>query len=172
MTGFTAVGSGPITDVLSNATNAVGTVVYVITPTANGCAGSPFNFTVTVEPRPTLVSSVTPASSLICDGGGYTIALSTLTVPSSGSVVYDYTAVGSHAGVTGFSASGNDVAAATDIVEALVNNSTTTRQTITYTLTPQIIGSGVGSDCNGTAVVIVISIDPTPAVSSAAAKNI
>nr|WP_294793882.1 PKD-like domain-containing protein [uncultured Mucilaginibacter sp.] len=54
-----ASGSGDnITEVLVNSTPNLQTVTYVITPTSpNGCSGTPFNYTVTVNPIPVLTSA-------------------------------------------------------------------------------------------------------------------
>lgn len=54
------VNNQPVTtlnETLINTTNTVKTVVYVITPFVNGCAGTPFTYTVTVYPTPKLVSA-------------------------------------------------------------------------------------------------------------------
>ncbi|MCK9218718.1 MAG: PKD domain-containing protein [Bacteroidales bacterium] len=50
VTGFTPSGTGEINDILNNTGILIGTVRYVITPTANGCAGPPVNFDVDVNP--------------------------------------------------------------------------------------------------------------------------
>lgn len=46
-----------LNETLVNTTNSVKTVVYLITPLVNGCAGVPFTYTVTVYPTPKLVSA-------------------------------------------------------------------------------------------------------------------
>jgi hypothetical protein len=49
-----ASGSGTISGTLINTTTAAITVTFTITPEANGCFGSPFTATVTVNPAPTV----------------------------------------------------------------------------------------------------------------------
>jgi hypothetical protein len=163
VTGFTASGSGTITDVLTNNTNSIGVVRYVITPVANGCTGSAFNFDVTVEPGALITA--TPSSVLICNGGSISLDINSSTTPSSGSVEYDYSTSASSASVTGFTASATSQPLNADIAVATLNNTSTTRQTLTYTITPRIIGSGAGA-CAGTPIQVVVSIDPTPSLTN------
>lgn len=51
------VASSQITEILTNTTNNEITVTYIITPYLNGCAGAPFNYTVTVLPTPVITSA-------------------------------------------------------------------------------------------------------------------
>lgn len=57
--------SASITEALNSIVTTPVNVVYQIIPTANGCTGSPFNYTVTVKPIP-----VTPvaSSAAVCEG--------------------------------------------------------------------------------------------------------
>jgi PKD repeat protein len=56
--------SNPITETLNNTTNAPVGVTYTITATANGCAAAPFNYVVTVNPKPLAsFTSSSPACS-------------------------------------------------------------------------------------------------------------
>jgi hypothetical protein len=172
VTGFATSGNGTITDILTNTTNTVGTVTYVITPVANGCSGAPFNVAVNVEPQPQITSIVTPISSVICNATGYSINVNSASVPTgAGVVVYDFTAVGT-TGITGFVASGSGISIASDITETNVANAGTTQGFVTYTITPRITGSSVGSVCSGAPITVTITVDPTPAVTSASGKNI
>src|SRR5204862_34170 len=56
--------SNSITETLINTASAPVNIVYVITPTANGCSGPSFNYTITVNPTPTVTSA---ASATICN---------------------------------------------------------------------------------------------------------
>lgn len=83
ITGFTATGSGatiPAQTIVTTNTNP-GTVTYVITPTFNGCVGSLFNYTINVNPAPSITTQ--PASSSVCLGGTAT----TMTVGLNSSTV-------------------------------------------------------------------------------------
>jgi uncharacterized protein YjdB len=64
LTGYTANGTGPINQTITNSGNAPGTVVYTIIPNSNGCVGASVNYSVTVNPIPNANFSV--ASNTIC----------------------------------------------------------------------------------------------------------
>ncbi|MGZ3820665.1 MAG: Ig-like domain-containing protein, partial [Mucilaginibacter sp.] len=68
--------SGTITETLVNTGTTAVNVTYVITPTANGCPGTPFNYVVTVNPTPAVTSKLTDA---MCSGtsDNYTIVFNT-----------------------------------------------------------------------------------------------
>ena len=53
-----------INESLDNTTTSPVNVIYVITPTINGCAGTPFNLTVTVNPTSVVTSA---AAKTVCD---------------------------------------------------------------------------------------------------------
>lgn len=67
--------SNPITEILYNISTAPVNVIYLMTPSANGCIGDIFNYTVTVYPVYTTINPQT-----ICDGGSYTINGNTYTI--------------------------------------------------------------------------------------------
>jgi gliding motility-associated-like protein len=69
VTGFTSTGAGNINDVLTNNLGTPGTVTYVVTPTANGCTGSPVSFVVTVNSMaPVGVAITSLPAGPVCDG--------------------------------------------------------------------------------------------------------
>lgn len=61
-----------ITEALESIVTSAVPVVYQIVPTANGCTGAPFNYTVTVRPIPATPTATTTGP--VCEGG--TIQLS------------------------------------------------------------------------------------------------
>lgn len=65
VSGLPSNGSGNISGILVNNSNAPVTVTFTITPTANGCAGNPITATVTVTPRP---KSVISGNYNLCKG--------------------------------------------------------------------------------------------------------
>lgn len=73
--------SDPITEALINTTSAPINVTYVITPTANGCPGTPFNYVVTVNPNP-VAPSVGAIVQPSCTVGTGSVTLNGL--PASG----------------------------------------------------------------------------------------
>ena len=58
--------SNPITESFINTTASPIDVVYIITPSANGCEGSTFTYTVTVNPPPT--AGLSSNDNIICAG--------------------------------------------------------------------------------------------------------
>ena len=104
VTGFSASGSGNISETLTNSGTAVETVAYTVTPIGPGtptCPGSPVDFVVTVNPIPTLaVQDSTGCSPFLLNLTNPTYwnsdigTLSYFTDPGLSSPVVDPTAVG------------------------------------------------------------------------------
>jgi PKD-like domain/Secretion system C-terminal sorting domain/Glycine rich protein/HYR domain len=65
LTGIAASGSGNISGTLTNTTNVQQTTTFTITPTANGCPGTPITATVAVNPTPTV--SPVPPNQTVCN---------------------------------------------------------------------------------------------------------
>ena len=62
--------SNPITETLTNTTSAPVNFIYLITPAANGCTGSAFTYTVTVDPNPSANAGTAPAAHCAASTGG------------------------------------------------------------------------------------------------------
>ncbi len=60
--------SNPITETLINTTLAPVNVIYLITPSANGCTGNPFSYTVTVNPSLQVSILIAASSNPVCIG--------------------------------------------------------------------------------------------------------
>ncbi len=147
--GFTASGTGAINDVITN-TDAVNnaTVTYTITPTANGCNGTAFTYTVTVTPKP--IITATAANSSICSGTNAGIVLSSNLLGTT----YTWTSK-ADAGILGNTNQATSKPA-TSINDMLTNNNTTAA-TVTYTITPFN-----STGCQGTPVTVTITILAPP----------
>ncbi|WP_430407038.1 PKD-like domain-containing protein [Fluviicola sp.] len=65
VSGHGTSGSGTITETMATSNAAPTAVVYTLTPTANGCTGTPVNFTVNLNPRPNVVPGA--AQNLDCN---------------------------------------------------------------------------------------------------------
>jgi len=155
VTGFSASGSGNISETLTNSGTAVETVTYTVTPIGPGtptCPGIPVDFVVTVNPVPTITNVI--LTEEFCSGG------TTGIVPTAdvAGTTFTWTAVGSSGNVTGFSASGSG-----NISETLTNIGTAI-ETVTYTVTP--LGPGTPT-CPGTAVDFVVTVNPVPTITNA-----
>ncbi|MFA6275139.1 MAG: PKD domain-containing protein [Pedobacter sp.] len=149
-TSFSASGTGIISDDIINTNptaNAV--VVYTITPSANGCTGNPFTFTVTVTPNP--IVTPTAANTTICSGQSTGITLTSNLGPTT---KYTWTSVAT-GGVTGNT--NQPAPTATLTINDVLLNSGTSAGTVTFTITP-ISANG----CPGTPVPITITVEPQP----------
>ena len=155
--GVTTSGTNTIpVQTLVNSTNAPITITYAAvaaTNDASACAGSTFNYTITVKPRPNITESFADA---ICSGGTFSItpANSTLNSIPTGTT-YSWSAPVVTGGITGGTSGLNQ----TTIGGTLVNP-TNTVQTATYTVTPIFNG------CSGSTFTIVISVNPKPVIAS------
>ena len=147
ITGFTPSGNTNTipAQTLNNPNNTPGTVVYSITPTANGCPGSPVNYIITVNPTPNIIL---PADTAICNGN------STNAIPISSSVAgtnFSWTSIAS-AGTSGNAPNGNG-----NIPVQTLSNINNSVGTVTYTITAN------ASTCISTAT-YTISVNPSPTV--------
>ncbi|MDI1321416.1 MAG: hypothetical protein PSV36_01630, partial [Algoriphagus sp.] len=150
VTGFTAIGSGPIpTQTISTTATTRGTVTYVVTPSANGCPGPTTNYTVLVDPLPTVTNASLTQS--VCSGGSTTQVDFTSAVAST---TFDWTASAT-TGVTGFTASGTGSIP----VETLTTTSTI-QGTVTYVITPTADG------CPGPTTNYTVLVNPIPTVTN------
>ena len=147
--GLAASGTGDIasfTAVNTGTTPVVATIT--VTPSANGCSGTPSTFTITVNPTPT-VNAV--SNQVICNGSN------TTAVAFSGAVtgtVYSWT---NNTTSIGLAASGTG-----NIASFAAVNTGTTPVTATITVTPSYTNGGV--TCTGTPTTFTITVNPTPTV--------
>jgi hypothetical protein len=149
--GLAASASGTINSfTAANATvNAVVAQVSVIPVFSGGnvlCAGTPQNFTITVNPSP---SAVQPQNQVVCNGA--TVAAINFTGTATS---YNWTNNTPGIGL-GASASGNIAAF------NAVNN---TSNPITATITVQPIFNGANLNCPGVSQTFTITVNPTPAM--------
>lgn len=71
-------GAGTITETMTTSNATPTAVVYTLTPTANGCTGTPVDFTVNLNPRPNVVPGA--AQNLDCNTSSVTISASSSTI--------------------------------------------------------------------------------------------
>ena len=143
--GLSSAGSGNIasfTAMNSGLTPLIATVT--VSPKANGCIGTPKNFTITVNPTPTVDL---PLNQEVCNG------LSTVAIPFTGNIpstIYSWTNSNSSIGLP---ASGSGT-----IPSFTGSNATSAPIIATITVTPSING------CPGTTKTFTITVNPSPAV--------
>jgi gliding motility-associated-like protein len=143
--GLAASGTGNIASFTATNTGSTAvTATVTVTPTLNGCTGTPQTFTITVNPVPTVVD---PADQLLC--AGENTAAVTFT-GNSASTTYNWTNDNT---TIGLAASGTG-----NIASFTTVNTGTTNQVATITVTP-VLGS-----CTGTAQTFTITVRPLPTV--------
>ncbi|MBN8650146.1 MAG: gliding motility-associated C-terminal domain-containing protein [Cytophagales bacterium] len=168
-----------ITDALVNNSDAPATVTYSITAVANGakngggCLSLPpaVQVVVTVEPKPKLVAS--PLIQTRCEGVATNITLNSATAPSAGTVEFELVNMVATGGVTSVKLPAataiGDIFTPGSTFADVLDNPTTTVQTVTYTFRPQIAG---GLGCVGDNVVVTVSVDPLPTITPSAQADI
>lgn len=148
-------------DQFQNTTNNPLTVTYTVRgETAAGCKGPTRDIVLTIEPTILAV----PVNNLtnICSATQTDIDLTSPTVPTSGNITFNYTAVSSIGGqITGFVPALNNLPLNYKITDNLVNNSNSAA-TVTYTITPVANGAKGGAGCLGTPVPVVVNVEPKP----------
>lgn len=140
-----ADGSGLSLSQAITTTNPVaGTAIYTITPSANGCSGSPVIDTVHVNPVP--VATATPAVPTICSGD--TTAINLTSDVSGSTFVWTYTQTNVSGAADGNGAFIQQTLTATSNVPGIV----------VYSVTPTANG------CSGNPIVATVTVNPRPVV--------
>jgi len=139
--GLAAAGTGNIPSfTATNTSTTPVTATITITPTVNGCAGTPVTYTITVNPTPTMTI---PPNDTVCNGDP--IAASNFTsLPAGGTFSWTNSdpTIGLAAAGTGNTPTFN------------ATNATTTPITATITVTPTVNG------CAGTPITYTITVNP------------
>ncbi len=154
-----------INDVLTNTTGADETVTYTVTPTetANGCVGNPFIITVTVQSEPRGANDVLSECSDVALA--YDLQAN-INSPSGNSMDSDFSWIAAdNPSVTGESL----VPQSGDIINDVITNTSTTDQTVVYTVTPTETTNGcVGNDFTITVTIRAepLGVDDTKAICS------
>ncbi|TCZ73166.1 PKD-like domain-containing protein [Flaviaesturariibacter aridisoli] len=146
--------ANPITESLVNSTNAPVVVTYTIVPTATGCPGAAFTYSVTVYPSVAVTSA---ATGTVCSGTAQSYALT--------SNVAGATFSWSRPAVTGISNAAVSNQTTGTITEALVNT-TNAPVNVAYTITPSLNG------CPSSAFTYNVTVNPVATVTSAAAGTV
>jgi gliding motility-associated-like protein len=143
--GLAASGSGNIPSFIATSNGAsTATATITVTPTMNGCPGTPKTFTIIVNPVPDVVQ---PADQTLCNNSN------TAAIVFSGAVsgtTYNWTNNNPSIGLAA-SGSGN-------IPSFVISNAVTSTVTATITVSPVING------CPGTPKTFTITVNPVPNV--------
>ncbi len=152
--GLAASGTGDISSfTATNSGSTAVTATITVTPVANGCSGAAKTFTITVNPTP----SVTNPSKTICNGSGTNITLAANTASN-----FTWTIGAITGGVTGANAGSGAT------ISDILNNPNTAAGTVQYIVTP----TSTTRSCPGAGKSITVTVNPSPAVTSAATGNV
>ena len=152
--GLGASGTGNIgAFTATNATASPVTATITITPTLNGCTGTPENFTITVNPLPTVNA---PAPQTVCANASTTAV--TFTGNNTATTTFNWTNNTTSIGL-GASGTGN-------IGAFTATNTTASPVTATITVTPTLNG------CPGTPQNFTITVNPLPTVNAVTAQTV
>ncbi len=143
--GLAASGNGNIPSFTATTNGGnVTTAVITVTPTANGCPGTPKSFSITVNPMPDVVK---PTDQVLCNNSN------TTAINFSGAVngtTYSWTNNNTSIGLAA-SGTGN-------IPSFLINSNSNVPVTAIITVTPSVNG------CTGTPEQFTITVNPVPGV--------
>jgi hypothetical protein len=153
--GLAASGTGPIPSfTATNAGTAPVVATITVTPTANGCVGTPLTFTITVNPTGQVNA---PPNQVVCNGA-LTAAVTFTTNNTGGVTTYSWI---NDTPSIGLGANGNgNIAAFTAI------NNGTAPVIATITVTPHFTNGGV--TCDGPSKSFTITVNPTGQVNGPA----
>jgi gliding motility-associated-like protein len=139
-----------IQQLLHNQGNVPASVLYTVTPTANGCNGQPISVPIVVNPVPTIGTLATPSNLQMCSNSGITIQLSN---PNNvNNTIFQW--IGST--ISGM-ATGAVNGTGSSIVQTLQNPGNTP-STVKYTIRP------VSGSCKGLPTDVIFTVNPIPNV--------
>ena len=135
---------------LTNTSADVQTVVYTVSPEADGCHGADFTVTVTVNPKPAIADK----PYTICTGEAVPFAtVAADIVPAN--TKYSWTIATDNANV-----SGQSTGTAQDAFAQTLTNATATAQTVVYTVTPK------SGDCVGDNFTVTVTVNPKATIAA------
>jgi len=147
---LTTQSTATLNNTITNSTTSAQNVIYTVTPFAGGCPGTAKTVTITVNPTPGMTSAST---ATICSAA-------TVSIPLTSNVASTYTWIAANnANVTGESLTTQSTATLSNTI----TNSSTSVQNVIYTVTP----TSTGGSCTGTSQTVTVTVNPTPAMTSA-----
>ena len=143
-----------INETLINTGTTPVNVTYVITPSAGGCTGTPFDYVVTVNPSPTVTSK---ASTTVCSGSAVAYNI-TFSNPVGVTFTWNRAVVG---GISNPAISGQ----ASNTIQETLFNTTNAPVDVTYTISYQT------ASCSGLTFSLVVTVNPSVMITSAGTGN-
>lgn len=136
---------------LSNSTNGMLSVIYTVSTTNAGCAGTTYTTTVRVNPTPIIAAKATA----ICSNDNFKIPISNGTDIVPANTTYSWPAP-SVSGITGFQSG-----SAQSIVSGTLSNTTdATISNIIYNITP------ASGSCTGAPFTVTLTVRPLPVIAN------
>ena len=145
--GLSNSGSGNINVTATNTTNDAITSTVTVTPSFEGCEGTPQTFTITVNPEP----SIDNIEQEVCTGSGISITPTDGTIPSGTTYSWDAPTSSPSGVITG----GNSGTDETTITESELLNSTNSPAVLTYSVTPT-----TPDGCTGDPFTVSVTVNP------------
>ena len=159
LSGFTASGSGNLSPMtILNSTPNPLQLVYSVTPSANGCSGAPLNYTITVNPSPTVIFST--VNQTICSGASSNLVNLT-TNTNNATVAWSASVPGGLQGV-------HTLSGTTQIPAYSLINNTQGNLIATFTATASTAG---GTVCPGVSTTYTITVSPQNGISVVAVDS-
>jgi gliding motility-associated-like protein len=153
LSGFTASGTGSLSPMtITNSTANPLQLVYSVTPFANGCSGAALNYTITVNPSPTVIFST--GNQTICSGATTTLVNLT-TSTNNATIAWNVSVPGGLQGV-------NTLSGTTQIPAYTLLNNTQGNLSATFTATAS---TGGGAVCPGISSTYTITVSPQNGIS-------
>ena len=146
---------------ITNTTNSDQDLVYTITPIADGCAGTPFVYTLTVQPVPVIANK----DETICNGETFNIQPTddspTEIVPVGTTYSWSSPVSNPVGAITGGSEGASQAS-----ISQILTNSTDYPATLTYTVQPEFNG------CKGDSFDVIITVNPSVGVDAIADQTL
>ncbi len=152
-------GASVITGTLNNGTDQPQTATYTVTPKSGTCSGSPFNVTVTVNPKPVIILM----EKTVCSEESFSV------IPVDGvngiipsGTTYSWAPPSVTGGMTG----GESSSGAPSAITGKLKNTTNLPQKATYSVTP------LSGSCPGDPFSVVVTVNPLPVTSDISGEPI
>ncbi|MEQ8703848.1 MAG: PKD-like domain-containing protein, partial [Phaeodactylibacter sp.] len=177
--GLAASGTGPTIPSFNvvNSGNTIVTATITVTPTfENGgqsCEGASTQFDIVVDPTPAATS---PGSETICHNSIPALSVDVTAIDGGNYVVSAISNPGVVGGIAGTAPYTNVDGA--PVETGTLTNTTSTNQTVTYTIQPYTNGpngvddNATGDDCLGTPFDVDIIVEPEPSASASAGTEV
>ncbi len=149
-------------DTYTNTTGVQATVVYEVTPYAgtgtDACAGTPYEISVTIDPKP--VFNPIPTASAVCSNGTIGVTLPTPDNSATPLAITEWNITNVNLnGLTAVVSTTGVQTSASAIANDKYENKTDAAVNVVYTITPK-----TAAGCEGTPFTITVPVNPQPEI--------